>query len=294
MRREVIVLFAALLTLQMGLLEAKPLRAQAEEEDFLGGDEADIEEEFDEADVKKRQQEREEAERKRREEEARRIEEAKRAALKKQQVKDRRAAELKERELDGYREATADATEYTIDPSSVELVVEMDPGGYGFRTRAHRMSMSGEFDVILRGRGMLHYDFRFFNYLSFGVMGGIDWTEASLYARFRDHLNKPAPKQVSLLGGLAAKWRLTEWYMRSSVFLEPSVLFGHLWQTLGTYETTHWRLRPGIFGGIETVFDSGLATSVRVGVEFPFDFGAPNPYKEAVEPLLVLGFGFAI
>ncbi len=293
MRREVIVLLAAFFTLQTGSLEAKPLRAQAEEEDFLGGDEED-EVDFDEEDAKKRQQEREEAERKRKEEEARKVEEAKRAAIKKQQVKERRAAEAKVRELDAYREANADATEYTLDPSSVELVVEMDPAGYGFRTRAHRMSMSTEFDVILRGRGMLHYDFRFFNYLSFGLMAGIDWTDASLYARFRDHLSKPAPKQFSMLGGLSTKWRLTEWYMRSSVFLEPAVLFGHMWQTLGAYETTHWRLRPGLFGGVETVFDSGLATTVRVGVEFPFDFGTANPYKEVVEPLFVFGFGFAI
>lgn len=310
MKKEIIVLLGALFTLLTGSLEvaAKPnLRAQAEEEDFLGGD---VEEGIDEEPVKsekeedtaKRQKELEEAERKRKEEEAalkqkdeaKKAEEAKRAAIKARQIKERKAAEAKAKDLDALREAVADTSEYALNPSSVELVVEMDPNGYGFRTRAHRMSMAGEFDLILRGRGILHYDYRFFNYLSFGLLAGVDWSDISLFSRFRDQLSKPSPKQFSMLGGISAKWRLTEWYMRSSVFLEPSVIFGHMWQTLVNQETTFWRLRPGIFGGIETVFDSGLSTTLRVGVEFPFDFGGVNPIKEAAEPLFLVGFGFAI
>jgi hypothetical protein len=299
MRRKVIVLLGALLILQTASLEAKDLRAQVDEEDFLGGDE---EEELDEGEIERREKEREDAERKRqeeerkrKEEEARKAEEAKRVAIrKKQQLKERKAEEARMRELDAYREASADTTEYTLTPDSVQLVVEMDPNGYGFRTRAHRMSLSAEIDLILRGRGMLHYDYRFFNYLSVGLLAGIDWTDMSLVARFRDYMSRPAAKQLVLLGGLSAKWRLTEWYMRSSVFLEPAILFGHMWQTLYAQNTTHWRLRPGLFAGVESVFDSGLTTSVRVGVEIPFDFGTPNPIKEGPEPLFLLCFGFAI
>ncbi len=291
MRREVIVLLSALLIWQTGLLEANVVLAQAEE-DLFGGDEG--EEEFDEAAAKKREQERQEAERKRQEEEKRKAEEAKRASAKRAQEKERAEAAARERELEAYREASADTTEYTLNPDSVKLVVEMDPNGYGFRTRAHRMTMTSEFDFLLRGRSMLHYDFRFFNYLSAGILAGIDWTALSLYSRFRDGLNKQSPHQFSVLTGLSAKWRLTEWYMRSAIFLEPSLLFGYMWQTYASLETNHWRIRPGLFGGIETIFDSGLATSFRVGVEFPFDFGTANPIKEVAEPLFLVGLGLAI
>ena len=183
------------------------------------------------------------------------------------------------------REAKGTITEYTIDPGSVEYVVELDPNNYGFRQRNHRMTLGGDFDLVLRGRGMLAYDFRFFDYLSFAIKAGIDWSDLSLYGRFRDQLDKPAPEQFSILGGVSAKWRLTEWYMRSSVFLEPSLVGGHMWQTLLAHESNHWRLRPGLFAGIETVFDSGLAMSFRLGFEVPFDFAVVNPIKEVAEPL---------
>ena len=93
--------------------------------------------------------------------------------------------ERNKKELDSLREAAFDGTEYTLDPTSVELVVEMDPRGYGFRTRSHKMILSADVDLILRGRGMIHYDYRFFNYFSLGLTAGIDWSDISLYSRFR-------------------------------------------------------------------------------------------------------------
>lgn len=202
--------------------------------------------------------------------------------------------EAKARELDALRESMADTTEYTLDPSSVELVVEMEPNGYGFRTRSHRMSMSAEADLIIRGRTMLHYDYRFFNYFSLGMLAGVDWSDISLWSRFKEDSTKRQPKQFAILGGISGKWRLTEWYMKSAFFLEPSLLLGPMWQTLGSLETYHWRLRPGLFGGIEKVFDSGFALSGRMGLEIPIDLSGENPVKEVFEPLLVVGFGFAI
>lgn len=227
------------------------------------------------------------------EEEARQRDEAKRSAIRRQQLKERKMAEAKAQELAGIREASLDATEYTLDPNSVELVVEMDPHGLGLRTRNHRMTLSADFDLILRGRTMLHYDYRFWNFFSAGALLGMDVSDMSIYTRLRDHLPR-TPKQISILGGVSAKWRVTEWFMRSSLFLEPSFLFGHMWQRLDNQKTTHWRLRPGIFVGFESIFDSGLSISTRLGMEFPFDFGMVNPVREIVEPLLLVGVGFAI
>lgn len=300
MKRAIIILVGVYLTcgFATNLLAENDIRsrgimlAQAldEEEDFLGGEG----EEPDEEAARKNEEERkrrEEEEKRRKEEEAKKQEEAARAAVKKREIKDQKAAKAKADELNALREKAAETTEYTLDPSSVKFVVDM---GYGFRTRNHRMTMSGDFDFFLRGRGMLHYDYRFFSYLSLGILAGIDWTDLSLYSRFRDQLSKPVPKQFSILGGLAARIRLTEWYLRSAIFIEPSCLFGHMWQTLVTQDTTHWRLRPGLFGSVETVFDSGLSLTTRIGAEFPFDFGSPNPVQERIEPLFLVGLGFAI
>lgn len=264
-----------------------------DEDEFLGADEEDV---FDENASQKRLEEerkkREEEEKRRREEEERKAAEAKRVAIEKQRLKERKVEELRKQELLSVQEQ--ETTEYTLDPGSVELVVELDPNGYGFRTRSHRMTMSADVDLLLRGRSMLHYDYRFFNYLSIGVMGGLDWSDMSLYGRFREDSSNRFSKQLSLLGGASAKWRLSEWYMKSAVFLEPSLLFGHMWQNLKGFESKHWRLKPGLFVGGETVFDSGLSLSTKVGAEVPFDFGTANPMREVVEPLLVVGFGFAI
>lgn len=217
---------------------------------------------------------------------------------KKQELHEQKVADAKAREMDGLREGKADSMEYTLNPSSVELMVEMDPGNYGFRTRNHRMTLAADVDLLFRGRAMLRYDYRFFNHLSFGVMGGVDWSSMSLYSRLRDQLGAATPKQFAFLGGLSAKWRLSEWYMNSSFFLEPSLLFGRLWQELGSVQKDKfWRLKPGIFAGWERVADSGFSLSVRVGAEFPLDFGGEgrgNPIKEIAEPLVVIGLGFAI
>jgi len=67
-----------------------------------------------------------------------------------------------------------------------------------------------------------------------------------------------------------------------------------MWQTFASINTTHWRLRPGLFGGVETVFDSGLTLSTKVGVELALDVGSENPIYDGAEPLLVVSFGFAI
>lgn len=272
------------------------LNAQSEEEEII-----DFDEDIDEEEVRKKEEEKkrleeekkkreEEEQKKRREEEERKLKEEK---LK--QVKARRASEeAKKKEQDGLREASADTTEYTIDPSSVELLVELEPNAYGFRQRNHRATLSTDVDFLFRGRSFLRLDFRFFEYLSFGINGGFDWSQMSLFDKFRRQMNTSSPSQFAILAGLDAKMRLTEWYMRSSAFIETSFLFGRLWQDLLFLESKHWRIRPGIFLGLESVFDSGFTLSTKLGAEMPFDFGTPNPWKETVDPLLLIGFGLSI
>ena len=106
--------------------------------------------------------------------------------------------------------------------------------------------------------------------------------------------SKPAPSQFSALVGLGAQWRLTEWYLNSSFSLEPSFMMGRMWQTFANQKTTHWRLLPGMFFGVTTLFDSGFMLSAKAGAEFPFDFGSANAVKELVHPLMMVGFGFAL
>lgn len=196
--------------------------------------------------------------------------------------------------LDAQRASGGYSTEYTLDPGSVELVVQLDANNYGFRGRNHSMTLGLDADFLLRGRGMLSYDLRFTEYWSMAIKAGIDWNSISLYGRLREQINSPAPRQFSVLAGLTAKWRLTEWYMRSAVFLEPSFLCGYMWQDFDGHESRHFRLRPGLFAGMETIFDSGLNLSFRVGFEMPFDFASVNPVKEVAEPLALFGIGLAI
>lgn len=198
------------------------------------------------------------------------------------------------RDLNALREAGADTTEYTVSPNSVQLLVEMDPFNYGFSGRNHRMSITTEFDLILRGRAFFHYDYRFFEYLSFGFKAGVDWTRMSLLSNFNQKINQVSLEEFTLLFGGSAKWRLTEWYLRSAFFLEPSLLFGPMWQNLNQEKNRYFRIRPGLSINMESVFDSGFVFNIALGGEIPFDLGNENPVSKYIEPVFMVGFGLAL
>ncbi len=228
----------------------------------------------------------------------------KKAAKKRQLMQERKVREqiLKERKeaqeeaikIDSFREAHSNATEYSINPDSVKLAIDLSPENFGFYSKDRIMDLSVELDLLLRGRAFLTYNYQFFDYLSVGLAGGIDYSSMSLASKIRQQMPKPTPSQFSALVGVNAKWRVTEWYLNSAFFVQPSLLAGRMWQTFVTQKTAHWRLRPGAFVGVESVFNSGLVLNAKVGAEFPFDFGTPNPVKEIVEPLFSLSFGFGI
>lgn len=193
-----------------------------------------------------------------------------------------------------YAQVSSDGVSYTLDPGSVEMVVEMDPANYGFRTRSHRMSFTGDFDFILRGRAGLRYDYRFFEYFSLGIVTGMTWSKLSIFSQFKEQMDKPTPKTFSIYTGVAGKMRLTEWYMRSSIFVEASALLGYSYQTINNKNANHASLTPGAFVGMERVFDSGLIAASRIGVEWPLNFGDQGPVKDGIEPLLLFSIGLAI
>jgi hypothetical protein len=212
--------------------------------------------------------------------------------LKEQEAASEQAQALKE--LDAFREAQAARSEYTLSPGQVEMIVELEPHNYGFRTHDFRSTIGAQLDFLFRGRAMLYYDYRLSDYMSLTYYAGLDWSRISFFDKIKQHMNRPGAQQLSLLGGASAKWRLTEWYLRSSVFVEPALLIGHMWQHYLDQPSTHWRIKPGLFAGIDTIFDSGLAIQLKFGVEFPIDFARANPIKEIAEPLMIFGLGLAL
>ena len=209
-------------------------------------------------------------------------------------AKERKEALEDKAQLDSYREANSNATEYSVNPESVKLAVELNPDNYGFFGKSYLMAFSLQTDYLSKGRTALNYDVRITDTLSLGIKGGIDFTAMSLASKIRQQMSKPAPTQFSVLGGINAQWRVTEWYLNSAFSLEPSFVMARMWQTFANQKTTHWRLLPGMFFGLTTLFDSGFMLSTKLGAEFPFDFGTANAVKEVVHPTLIVGFGFAL
>lgn len=195
---------------------------------------------------------------------------------------------------DQERGAPQVTTEYAVDPGSVQLMVELDPGNYGMPTRNFRTGITAEFDFLFKGRSGLRFEYRPLSFLSTGLLFGFDWTDMSVFNRFRRTQSPQTPWQMAVLGGLAVKLRLTEWYMQSAISFEPSILTGYMWQVLGNTKTKHLSLRPGAALVFDRVFDSGFIFTSKVGVEFPFDFLEVNPIKEIAEPVVAIGFGLAI
>lgn len=214
---------------------------------------------------------------------------------KRQESLKREKADLKKQEeLDAIRDADANKTLYRVTPDSVKLLVELEPGSTGYKGRDHNMTFMFNADPFFTGRGFLSYEYRFFEYVSASFKAGIESTGFSLASKVRQQLDKPYPSQFSVLGGVGVKWRLTEWFLNSSIYLESSLLTGRLWQTLVDEKTTHWRLKPAGFVGLESVFNSGFAFNVAVGAEYTYDFAQPNPIKEGVDPAVLFGFGLAL
>lgn len=187
-------------------------------------------------------------------------------------------------------------------PDLLEFAVKMDQDAQGFRASHHVFRIQLEMDPLINGRLSLGFQYRLNNFLVLDIPVSFDHLVLGQgLGRSLGVYNSNIVDQWALMGGLGLKIRLSEWMLKSSLYIEPILQAGYYQQTveqIGTKILTESiRIRPGLYMGFETVFDTGLVLGVKAGVEQPFDIrfrGKPLSYSAnfSVVPMFNLGYAW--
>ncbi len=173
-----------------------------------------------------------------------------------------------------------------------EVLATMRPDASGLLAKDHLYQFTLDADYVSAGRTT----FRFMNvlhpFIAIEALVSLDSSYMSVLALTRNSL-VAVPNQVwSIQAGIGAKFRVSEWFLKSSVFIEPTLQGGFSQTNLPVIGTTNaFRLLPSVAVGWEFVFDSGLIFAMRAGASMPFDF--PQSIKGVnfqFNPSLGLGY----
>lgn len=191
-----------------------------------------------------------------------------------------------------------DDTNVELTPDVVELIVELDPKAYGFRARHHKMQLTADVDWLIRGRAQVQYEYRFGQFWSLVVPVSIDASETvSLVDHMRRHGGEKLDSVFGVAGGVGIKFRLTEWMLKGSFFVEPQIQVGYAKLTVPALDdVTSVRLRPALFVGFERVYDTGFVIHSKLGFEWAYDFFMQDkniPSTGILQPVLLTGVGYA-
>ncbi len=185
-----------------------------------------------------------------------------------------------------------------------ELVVELNPHVYGNRARTHKMRVMVEADPISQGRLVLSYQIRVHDWITLIVPVAAEYFKANMLYEIRVYSQPNLVQEGELWGvssGFGARFRVSEWFLKSHIFVEPMVLIGYFQQesSVSNRFASAVRFIPSVAVGWERVFDVGLVASAKVGVEMPFDYYIANggqqftiPPRFGVSPQFGLGYAW--
>ncbi len=166
-----------------------------------------------------------------------------------------------------------------VSPDVVDVIVELSPNVYGYLARTHTMKVTFDADPIVQGRATVAYELKVHSHLMLRFPVSFDYYGASVIAQVgvaRNWINANDTKIWNVMAGVALKIRVSDWFLRSYIFLEPEVQAGYAQQNktiLGINQTRQAvRLRPSLAVGWERIFDNGFVMNVKIAAEMPYDF----------------------
>ncbi|MEM7494808.1 MAG: hypothetical protein AAF471_01420, partial [Myxococcota bacterium] len=133
-----------------------------------------------------------------------------------------------------------------------------------------------------------------------GVLS-FDYSEISAYHQLKKVSNGGRlPTTFAVSTGPVLKVRLSEWSLKSSVFLEPGLRFGYT-RYITTIVAPHnaFSLRPSLGLGFERVYNTGFTWNLKVGVERPVDLPRAGVQQGTVGgragilPFVSVGLGYS-
>jgi hypothetical protein len=161
-------------------------------------------------------------------------------------------------------------------PELFELVVEMDKNSQGFRATHRNFQIQLEADPLVNGRLSLGFQYRLNSFLTLDIPVSVDHSVLgqSLGYAIGIH-NSQVSNQWAMLSGVGLKIRLSEWMLKSSFYLETVVQAGYYHQATQVLKqeilTESIRIRPALYFGVETIFDTGFVMGAKIGIEQFFD-----------------------
>ena len=191
-----------------------------------------------------------------------------------------------------------------VTPDLLELVVEMDKKSQGFLASHHQYEIRLDVDFLVNGRMTFSPQFTINKFLAVTVPVSF---ECSCLGQGLGSLIKVQDSKIAnKLGGLGLKIRLTEWMLKSSFYLEPTIQVGYIkqsWQ-LGADDAplkvkSLVRLIPALYLGFEQIFDGGFVVGAKLGAEWRQDFVQQNNVGVSdksvpfvVVPMLTAGYAW--
>jgi hypothetical protein len=187
-------------------------------------------------------------------------------------------------------------------PEMIEIRVETDKKAQGFRAEHHKFQIQLNTDPMVNGRLTLGFQYNLSHSLTLNIPVSFDSPVLGQWAgKAMGIYGARIVDQWALLGGFGLKIRLSEWVLKSSFYIEPVVQAGYYKQMIQIVQkemSDSIRIRPGLYLGFETVFDTGLVIGVKVGAERAFDHDfreKPLSYAAnnfSVVPMFGLGYAW--
>lgn len=184
-------------------------------------------------------------------------------------------------------------------PDSVQLVVDLETKPRETLARHHKMFVGVEADLLSIGRVSLALGSKLSRIISLSGVLSMDYSEISAYHHLKKAVNGGRlPQTFAVSFGPLLKVRLSEWSLKSSVFLEPGLRFGYTRYTTSIVEPHNtFSLRPSLALGFQRVYNTGFTWDFKVGVERPVDF-PKGPVQQGIAaagilPFVSVGLGYS-
>lgn len=184
-------------------------------------------------------------------------------------------------------------------PDVAELIVDVNKNTPGFLANEHQYQVTFSADPLINGRLAFGFQLRLSErYLVDIFLSGENYRFGQYLLQFSTPQNlTPVLLQWEVLVGAGFKLRVSEWILKTSLYIEPTLSVGYYEQEFDHETYNSVRIRPGFYLGLETVLDSGIVIGGKLGVEYPIDIplkkeGTAVPGLFSLVPVLSVGYAW--
>ncbi|MEM7589041.1 MAG: hypothetical protein AAF320_02625 [Myxococcota bacterium] len=157
-------------------------------------------------------------------------------------------------------------------PDAVQLIVDLDNKPRDTNARRHRFRMDLGIDFLMSGRSMLAFGGKLAPYVTMLGVVTVDYSDISFGYQLRKTFTRGVPEVLAFSAGPAFEFRLSEWTMKSSIFLKVMLQAGMtLYRTSLKGDERAASLRPWGGFGWRTIYNTGASWFAEAGLGRPID-----------------------